>query len=286
MKKSNDQAFVRIRRGVIYAVLFVALSSGGCSPAPRIEVTGVVPVTDAAFSIDGDAAGEDAGVSCIPVPDQGRTGAVCTGTDGAGQSEEPGQPGMAVNNAVSEDQEGRAQEQIAVYVCGAVRNPGVYYLDSGSRICDALEAAGGFDDSADMSWLNQARVLQDGEMLSVCTKDEADALRAQGLIPLTLQDAAAVNNVTGSSGANTGTGGVPADRKGEEKLSSGQSGKVNLNTGSKEELMSLPGIGEAKADAIIRYRTETGWFASAEDVMNISGIKNSIYEKIRDRITV
>jgi competence protein ComEA len=262
VKKSNDQAFVRIRRGVFYAVLFVALSSGGCSPAPRIEVTGVVPVTDAAFSIDGDAAGEDAGVSCIPVPDQGRTGAVCTGTDGAGQSEEPGQPGMAVNSAVSEDQEGRAQEQIAVYVCGAVRNPGVYYLDSGSRICDALEAAGGFDDSADMSWLNQARVLQDGEMLSVCTKDEADALRAQGLIPMTLQDAAAVNNVTGSGD------------------------KVNLNTGSKEELMSLPGIGEAKADAIIRYRTETGWFASAEDVMNISGIKNSIYEKIRDRITV
>ena len=61
---------------------------------------------------------------------------------------------------------------------------------------------------------------------------------------------------------------------------------INLNTATKEQLMTLPGIGEAKADAIIRYRTETGLFASTEDVMNISGIKNSVYEKIRDKVTV
>ena len=61
---------------------------------------------------------------------------------------------------------------------------------------------------------------------------------------------------------------------------------INLNTATKEQLMTLPGIGEAKADAIIRYRTESGYFASPEDVMNISGIKNSIFEKIRDQITV
>ena len=63
-------------------------------------------------------------------------------------------------------------------------------------------------------------------------------------------------------------------------------GLVNLNTASKEQLMTLPGIGEAKADAIIRYRTETGLFASTEDVMNISGIKNSVFNRIKDRITV
>lgn len=166
---------------------------------------------------------------------------------------------------------------IAVYVCGAVQDPGVYYLPDGSRICDALSEAGGFSYEADREWLNQAQTLSDGEMLVVYTMQETAQMREQGIARGT-----SVNG-TGSDAGNAS--GLSGGQSAAESGTSG-SGLINLNTASKEQLMTLPGIGEAKADAIIRYRTETGLFASTEDVMNISGIKNSIYEKIRDRVTV
>lgn len=147
-------------------------------------------------------------------------------------------------------------ERIAVYVRGAVKKPGVYYLPDGSRIYQAIEKAGGFTEEADTQWLNQAELLTDGEMLTVVTMEETSEME-EAAVP------AAV-----SAG------------------SAGQTSLVNLNSASKEELMSLPGIGESKADSIIRYREENGPFASPEDVMNISGIKTSVYSKIKDRITV
>lgn len=153
--------------------------------------------------------------------------------------------------------------EIAVYVCGAVVNPDVYYFRQGARVCDAIDAAGGFTKEADTQWLNQAQLLDDGQMLTVFTKEETAGMR-EGSLRADTQD------ISGHtvSGADAGTG------------------RVNLNTASKEQLMTLPGIGEAKAETIIRYREENGLFSCIEDVMQISGIKDSVFSKIREHITV
>jgi competence protein ComEA len=151
------------------------------------------------------------------------------------------------------DTEGMASENspsdtLFVYICGAVESPGVYELESGSRICDVLELAGGFSGEADTGCLNLAELVSDGEKVYVPTEDE------------TAGDAAAQ----------------------EEEAS----GKVNINTASKEILVTLPGIGESKADSIIAYRTEHGDFSSIEDIMEIPGIKEAVFSKIKELITV
>ena len=158
-----------------------------------------------------------------------------------------------------------SEAQLAVYVCGAVCSPGVYYLPPGSRVCDAIDAAGGFSQEADTQWLNLARPVIDSEMLSVCTTEETASLKELGIGPDQVPDR------QGLSGAGE-TGDL--------------SGKIDLNSASVEQLMTLPGIGESKAEAIIRYREESGPFSCTEDVMNISGIKDRVYAQIKDRITV
>lgn len=157
------------------------------------------------------------------------------------------------------------EKQLYIYVCGAVQTPGVYSLREGSRVYEAIELAGGFSGEADTQWLNQAELLQDGQKLYVFTKSETAEMEHQGM--------SAADRQTGSSVESGIT--VQAD-----------DGKVNLNTADKETLMTLPGIGEAKAEAVIQYRTEHGAFQSIEEIQNISGIKEAVFSKIKDRITV
>ncbi len=139
---------------------------------------------------------------------------------------------------------------IFVFVCGAVVNPGLVELPEGSRIADALEKAGGFTENADISYVNLASVVSDGQKIYFPEIGE---------------------NLPEESGQETGDS---AD------------GRVNINTAGREVLCSLPGIGDAKAEAIIAYRDENGPFSKPEDIMNVSGIGESLYEKIRNRICV
>ena len=146
-----------------------------------------------------------------------------------------------------------------VYVCGQVAAPGVFELPSGSRVCDAIEAAGGMTEDASPEYWNLAGEVSDGEMIYVPTAEEA----------------AELGRGNGNSGeAQTTAEGVTSD------------GRINLNTASKDQLMTIPGVGESKADSIIAYRQEQGMFQSTEDVMNISGIKEGMYAKIKDYISV
>lgn len=162
------------------------------------------------------------------------------------------------------EQERQTEEQtgvssvIYVYVCGAVQAPGVYALQDGMRVYEALAAAGGFREDADTQWLNQAAPVQDGQRLYVYTQEEVQTLAAD---------------------ASQTTGGDPASEDAAH-------GRVDLNTASKELLMTLPGIGEARAEAILAYRSEHGRFRSIEEIQNISGIKSSLFEKIREKIMV
>lgn len=144
---------------------------------------------------------------------------------------------------------------IYIDVCGEVASPGVYELPSGSRVYEAVEKAGGMTENAAAASLNQAEKLTDGQQVYVLSKDEAAAR------PVPQEGAA-----------------------GPEGLL--QDGKVNINTASKEELMTLPGIGEVKAEAIVRYRETEGSFQTVEDIKKIEGIKDGVFNKIKDQIKI
>ena len=169
----------------------------------------------------------------------------------------------------SDGAENSAEREIWVHICGQVAAPGVYSLREGSRVFQALEAAGGVLEQGDGSILNQAMILEDGMRIEVPDRTEAERLRTQG-VPLDQVF------VSASGGGSSGASG--------RSISKGT--KVNLNQAEAEELMTLTGIGKARAEAIIQYRREAGPFRSIEDIMNVSGIKESAFEKIREDITV
>ena len=150
------------------------------------------------------------------------------------------------------------QEEVVVYVCGAVNTPGVYILPLGSRLYEALDLAGGLSENADASYHNLARCISDGERIYILSLEETKELSASRQV--------AGEEVTESN--------------------SSQSGLVNLNTATLEQMMTLPGIGEAKAKDILEYRTRIGQFTSAEEIKNVSGIGDAMFERIKDKITV
>ncbi len=153
---------------------------------------------------------------------------------------------------------------IYVDLGGAVIHPGVYQLSEGSRVFHLIEEAGGFAENAYTKQLNQADMLQDGQKIYVYTIEEAEELLAQGISLTAASSANAVHN--------------QPERK--------EDGKVNLNLAGKEDLMTLTGIGETRAEAILQYREKHGKFKSVDELMQVEGIKQKTYEKIKDCITV
>ncbi len=154
-------------------------------------------------------------------------------------------------------------ENVVVYVCGAVVNPGVYELSEGSRIDDAVTAAGGFSEDADRTYVNLAARLSDGSKLQIPTLSEtSDETLAKEINSFDAED----------NGSKSGA--------------SDEGGLININTASQTELATLPGIGEGIAGKIIKYRDENGSFKSIEDIMKVSGIKDKLFSKIKDQITV
>ncbi|HIX98750.1 MAG TPA: helix-hairpin-helix domain-containing protein [Candidatus Dorea intestinigallinarum] len=149
-------------------------------------------------------------------------------------------------------------DAIFVYVCGQVAAPGIYELSAGARVYQAIERAGGTLEGASPESLNLAQQAEDGQKIYVPSKEEAEA----GTFP---QD-----DSWGAASSSREQGG----------------GKVNLNTAGLEELMTLTGIGQTRAEAIITYREEEGAFQAPEDIMKVDGIKEGIYEKLKDEITV
>lgn len=150
-----------------------------------------------------------------------------------------------------------------VDVCGAVEHPGVYSLEEGSRVYQAIEAAGGYLPQAAQTYINRAKCLEDGQQIYVPTMEE---LAREELPPR--QEAGGQEDAPGSGEAPDGKA------------------RVNLNTAGEAELTALTGIGEAKARAIIAYRQAQGPFRAVEEIMNVEGIKEGTFSKIKDQITV
>lgn len=182
--------------------------------------------------------------------------------------------------------------EIYVHICGAVVKPGVYELEKGSRIFEGIEAAGGFREDACEDYVNQAGQLADGQRLVIPTKEEIEAAKEDGSCPELWKAEAAGAGISGSAGAGmpgaAGTGISGAADAGVSGTggASGSGGLVNINTATESELGAISGIGAGKAAAIVQYRQENGSFASIEDIMKVSGIKEGTYEKIKDKITV
>ena len=162
---------------------------------------------------------------------------------------------------------------LVVHICGAVSAPGVYELPAGSRIIDAVEAGGGFLPEADESCCNLAEEIVDGCQIYIMTKTESCA---DGQT----EKKAGIQTSPDSDMQTT-------DRNVRSNSATAlENGLVNLNTADVAALMTLPGIGESRAKAIISYREQHGAFAQIEDIMKISGIKQAAFSKIKDKITV
>ena len=148
-------------------------------------------------------------------------------------------------------------QEICVYICGQIASPGVYRMNPGTRIYDLVEKAGGMLDGASENYWNLAEQLYDGQMIYIPTEEEIKS----DLIP---------EQTSASAGSSA----------------KDSNGRININTATKEEFMTLTGIGESKAQSIVDYRTDNGSFSKIEDITKVSGIGDAMFKKIKDDITV
>lgn len=177
---------------------------------------------------------------------------VTLGTNASGGKESTAETKEGETNSAAPEGVSDA-EYVSVYLCGAVQKPDVYEVAKGTRLNEVLKLADGFREDAAKDAVNLAATVEDGSMIRVPTIEEA------------------VKNV-GSADA-----GLVAEEN---------SGKVDLNRADKAELMTLPGVGERKAEQILAYRKAHGKFRSIEEIKNIPGIKEKAFEKLKDSIVV
>ena len=249
--------FVFLKKGFIaLAAVCFAFSAGiatsGCGTAAREAILTEQESSESGAENDSYLGGAGSFFGSFGKTDQAgdgsenRSGSENQNGDGAqgssGAQSIPGSEGGTSSSAA----------QIYVYVVGAVASPGVYGLPENSRVCDAITKAGGLSAEADMTRINQARILTDGEQITVLTKDEAQA-----------------------AGSPAGT-----------QISAEGETLVNINTADETGLQTLSGIGEAKAAAIVEYRETNGAFRTIEEITKVSGIGQGLFDRIKDKITV
>ena len=161
-----------------------------------------------------------------------------------------------------------SEKTIMVHICGAVIRPGVYEIPYDSRIYDAVKVVGGFQEEACGDYVNLAQSLEDGCKIVIPTELQVSQETIQDKTEEPFQVVITEQNTQG------------------ENDSSEKSLLVNINTADEERLTTLTGIGKSRAKSIIVYREEHGAFNSIEEIMNVSGIKEASYQKIKDEITV
>ena len=175
----------------------------------------------------------------------------------SGPSAEPGSGDLSDDASDESSSKASAETEVYVDIDGAVASPGVYRLQDGARVSQAIDAAGGLTTEADVTGLNRACKVTDGQKIYVPTVGEQQATLAAG-------------GAEGGAAAASGT----------------SSGLVNINTASAAELQTLSGIGPSMAQSIIDERTQNGAFASVDDLMRVSGIGEKKLDKIKDCICV
>lgn len=158
------------------------------------------------------------------------------------------------DNSSGERDTEQTDTELYVHVCGCVKSPGLYQMREGQRVGDAIAQAGGFSEKANRDAVNLAEILQDGVQIYIPSMQEKDLKETK-------------ESSTGEEGERTGT-------------------KINLNLATADVLTELSGIGPARAEEIVKYREENGSFSSIDDIKNVPGIGEGIFERIKDLITV
>ncbi len=189
------------------------------------------------------------------------------------QNREAGSNAGSTDRTALSDAPAEKAPTLVVHICGAVSAPGVYELPAGSRIIDAVEAGGGFLPEADEACCNLAEEIVDGCQIYIMTKTESCS---DGQTEKKAGIQTSPDGDMQTTDRNVRSNSTPAL----------DNGLVNLNTADVAALMTLPGIGESRAKAIISYREQHGAFVKIEDIMKISGIKEAAFSKIKDKITV
>ncbi|MEU6574034.1 ComEA family DNA-binding protein [Streptomyces sp. NPDC046805] len=239
------------RRGVVALAVLLAVAavfavqhfwSGRTQP---VRAPQVVRAQAPFGADDGAGGGEHTG--------DGATGADAAGTPG-GSGATAGTAGTTAGSAP-----GAAGAQIVVDVSGKVRNPGIHRLPAGSRVADALRAAGGVRPGTGIEGLNRARVLMDGEQVVVGAPAPAPMPGAGGV------------SGSGSAGGSSGAAGGPAT-------------PISLNTATADQLDTLPGVGPVLAQHIIDYRTEHGGYRSVDELRQVNGIGDRRFADLRNLV--
>ncbi|MCQ2526474.1 MAG: helix-hairpin-helix domain-containing protein [Lachnospiraceae bacterium] len=242
IKKYSDKAFLRPKIALV--ILLILLVNTAC--AGNATTITAIPAQDV-MSVDGAS---ENGTDLYAKEEQ--TDEYCS------QSNTPDD--YCTQDDASEKNAER--ELICVFVCGAVCNPGVVYVDSGSRAEQALEMAGGFSEGANRVYVNLAAKVSDGQRLYFPYLDET--------LNFSMEE-----EIAGY-----------ANDSGESDSAPSNSYPININTADVSSLCSIPGIGETRANAIIEYRNTYGPFDTTEDIKNVSGIGEASYAKMAPYICV
>lgn len=180
------------------------------------------------------------------------------------------------------------KKYLRVDIKGEVVKPGVYELEENKRVIDLINMAGGLSKNADTSYINLSKKLKDEMTIVVYSKEEIAKMKDKESIIVYMEKECECDGITNDACIYNESKNNNSNKNSSEKNSTKkESGsKVNINTANIEELTELKGIGESKAEAIIKYREENGKFKSIEDIMNVTGIGESAYSKIKENITV
>lgn len=195
-----------------------------------------------------------------------------------------------VNEETEEQETIKTEEKIKVDIKGEVITPGVYELNIGDRVSDAIKTSGGLTKNADTTLINLSKNLKDEMVIIIYNKNEIEKLKQEltttktvieyiekeCTCPDTINDACIYENNKENNSENSS----------EKTVEETQNTKISINTAPQEELENIPGIGASKAKAIIKYREENGGFKTIEEIINVSGIGESTFEKFKDYITI
>lgn len=182
-----------------------------------------------------------------------------------------------VDNIIKDEIVEEKQNKYSVDVKGAVNNPGVYIVDSNLTVNDVINIAGGLNKDADTSVINLAKKIVDEMVVIVYTKDEVKNSNVVDTVIKVVEKECVCPNIQNDSCLNTEIT--------DEITNAFENGLVNINTATSEMLQTIKGIGKSKADSIVSYRENNGKFEKIEDIKNVDGIGDSLYESIKVYIT-
>lgn len=271
-----------IRKTAVLAAMIIVAMCSGCTGKEELEFSLQNVQSDRPAAEEENGLEQQAGAVSAEAEETSESMAVSGGERTVAESD--------AATATGADDRLSTQTEICVHVCGAVKKPGVYTLPSGSRVYEAVQAAGGFAENADENYVNQAQQLPDAVQLVIPTSEQVAAQAQEGGQAESLMADAGINHEdvhgeTARIGILSQDAPAQTGAAGEQNVTS-DDGKININTASESQLCDIPGIGAVRASAIAAYRQEHGAFQTIEDIMKVSGIKQGTYDKIKDSIKV